>query len=618
MSLPSPSPIPPAPPAARVRLTTLFVLRDAKRRWPFALRAAACMATPVAVGWALGDVAAGLMATIGAFTSLYGSGRPYLVRAVQLALTAVAFALAVALGIAAASVPWLGVLTVAVIAMLATLLSNALRIGPPGAYMFTLACAAGTAMGAEHLSAVHTGLLVLSGGALAWVLHMAGALVRPRGPEKSAVAAAGEAVARYIEAADGPARDTARHWAAVAMHESWVALVNDQPASPHPESTLARLRGVNRELHRLFAENMAATARHRPLGPAAAAFARDLAHQAGDPHRGVPVTSDALPLGRPGRLEVLRRAVGRGSPLRVVVARVGVAALVAGFIAGALGVERAYWAIAAAVLILHQGLDWVRTLQRGLERLVGTWAGLALAALLLSAHPSGLGLVVTVAVLQFAIEMLVVRNYALAVIVITPVALTIASGGRPVADLGGFVLARGVDTTLGCAVALGVYALTPQRFTAPRLPQLLVAVLGSVRATLDHLAAGDVTSAAVRTARRDLQTRAIALTQAYDAETGTSARRVARAERLWPTVVAVQRLAYRTLSECWAMEHEDAAAARERAEALFGDDGRRRLDAALQDLAGSLTADAEPGPLGELPTFLAPELRALHDSLSQG
>ena len=69
-----------------------------QNRWPFALRAAACMAVPALIGWLAGDLASGLMATIGAFTSLYGSGRPYLNRGVHLGVVAVCFALAVALG----------------------------------------------------------------------------------------------------------------------------------------------------------------------------------------------------------------------------------------------------------------------------------------------------------------------------------------------------------------------------------------------------------------------------------------------------------------------------------------------------------------------------------------
>ena len=109
------------------------------------------MAVQALIGWLAGDLASGLMATIGAFTSLYGSGRPYLNRGVHLGVVAVCFALAVALGDWAAEVPWAGVLTVSVIAMTAVLVCHALAVGPPGAYMFVLACATGTGVASRAL-----------------------------------------------------------------------------------------------------------------------------------------------------------------------------------------------------------------------------------------------------------------------------------------------------------------------------------------------------------------------------------------------------------------------------------------------------------------------------------
>jgi hypothetical protein len=160
----------------------MFMVNDVQNRWPFALRAAACMAVPALIGWLAGDLASGLMATIGAFTSLYGSGRPYLNRGVHLGVVAVCFALAVAMGEWAAEVPWAGVLTVSVIAMAAVLVCNALAVGPPGAYMFVLACATGTGVASEHLAPWRIGLLVLAGGGFAWLVHMFGALINVRGP----------------------------------------------------------------------------------------------------------------------------------------------------------------------------------------------------------------------------------------------------------------------------------------------------------------------------------------------------------------------------------------------------------------------------------------------------
>ena len=359
-------------------------------------------------------------------------------------------------------------LTVSAIAVAAVLLCNALLVGPPGAYMFVLACAAGIGAAPEQLAPWRSGLLVLAGGAFAWLVHMSGALIRFRGPEKSAVAAAAESVAGYIEAVGSSGEVPARNRAAVALHQSWSVLVNFEPLNPRPSSTLHQLRTVNHRLHVLFAEAMIAAEDNRPPRPEQAQRARRLGTVAdGSVAVDGDRAGDDIPLGRPGPLQLLREATTPGSTTLPVVARVGIGVPFSEFIASALGVEHAYWAMAAAVLILHQGLDWLRTLERGLQRLLGTWAGLVLAAVILTLHPQGLWLVLTLAVLQFTIEMFVVRNYALAVVFITPTALTIATGGLVVGDVGDLLLARGLDTLIGFVVAVAVYLPTARRETRP-------------------------------------------------------------------------------------------------------------------------------------------------------
>ncbi|WP_081288782.1 FUSC family protein [Mycolicibacterium conceptionense] len=545
----------PAPPAINP-IRNIFVINSVPRRWPFALRAGICMAVPVLVGWLAGDTTAGLIATIGGFTSLYGSGRPYLNRGIYLGAVAVCFAAAVALGDWASATPWLGVATVTAIAVVATLVCHALSIGPPGAYMVVLACAAGTGTPATlHLSPAHHAALVLAGGAFAWLVHMSGALIRPRGPEKAAVAAAAGAVAAYLE---NPAPDT-RHKAALLLHTAWVTLVNYQPVQPKPDQALYRLRVVNRRLHVLFAEAMRAADTGEPLAYDGVALARHLATLPADA-----VTdehgAERIPLGRPSALRLLHRALTPGSVSLQLAARVGVAVAISGVIAvlisQALTMTHAYWAMAAAVLMLHQGFDWQRTVARGAERTLGTWLGLGVAGAILALHPQGLWLALVIGALQFAIEMYVVRNYTLAVVFITPAALTIASGGQPIDNLGELLLTRGSDTLIGCAVALAVYWAT-QRLRHPTgLHTAITATLDAVTATVPHLAADDATSAAARTARRDLQLRAMELLPAYDASIGGSAAQRVGAERVWPTVVATEQLAYRTLAACWGAERD--------------------------------------------------------------
>jgi uncharacterized membrane protein YccC len=581
----------------------------------------------VLVGWWLGDVEAGLLASLGAFTSMYGSGRPYPYRARQLALIAVAFALVMTLGGLSAGVPWTSALVIAAIAMAATWLCQALNTGPPGAYLFVLACAMATALSSSG-PPWRTGLLVLAGGVLSWLVHMAGALVRPHGPETAAVSAGAAAVVRLLEAEDTGRADDTRQYvhdrdeAARAMHHCWVQLAGGRPRPADPADVLARLRAVALRLHSLLAEAMRAHDEARPVRADTLARAHALAGQVADPPPAPgPSGRDDLPWGRPGPVRSARQVLAPGSPWRVVVLRVGVAALVAGAAGSTFGLEHAYWVTAAAVLVLHQGLGWAGTAERAVQRLAGTWLGLVLTAVILSAQPAGLALVLTLTALQFVVQLTISRNYGLAVVFVTPLALTLGSAGHP-PDLGTLLLSRGLDTLVGCVVGVLAYLLVAP---GPAVPQPRGAVADTVRAVrrvLPYVADGSTTGAAAREARAELDRLALALPEVYDSGAGAlTARRRGLVTRWWPTLAAAEHLAYRTLSACWRVDAAGSAADRAAVAAELVPAGQvDRLTAEIGDLADALDQARPPVPAVGAPTaaFLDPELDTLREALPRG
>lgn len=593
-------------------LRSLFSINTVQRqRWPFALRAALCMGTPILVGWLLGETSAGMMAALGGFTSLYGSGRPYVVRARLLAIIAVAFGLAVALGMLVASSYIATIVTLALIAAFATWICNAARTGPPGAYMFVLACAAGSAIPAPFLHAAEAAMLVTAGGAFAWVVHMAGALWRPRGPEQDAVRAAANAVVDYLSAEGEEDRLDKRHVAAIRLHDAWTDLASHRRQFSS-RSRLTRLRAINRELHLLFADAMT---RDKP-DPMMKARAEALTakinrlQKVSRPHLG-----ESAPLGRPGLRAALRDALRPDSRSRRVILRVGVGALLAGTVAGIFGLERAYWAVTATVLVLHQGFDWLRMLQRGLQRIIGTLLGLALAAIVLEWQPQGFALVLTIMVLQFCVELTIVRNYALGVFFITGAALVIATGGQPVDDPNAFLLARAVDTIVGCALGAAVFWLIPPR-PARKLNAQMARTLEAIAAFLPSLAKGEVASNAARVLRRNVQTRAFALEDALEDARVTSLAERELAERLWPAIAATQDLAYQVISTAWGMENLGEETAANAAATLLGESGERQLREFLLKLAAAIRTGQPPPELPEgLPLF-AENLRDLRHNLA--
>jgi uncharacterized membrane protein YccC len=583
-------------------------------RWPIGLRAAISTAIPVTAGWAAGAMSSGLIATLGAFTSRFGGDRPYANRGIELATVAVSLAAAVALGDWSAQVPWIGVGTVSLVAVAAVWLCNALAVGPPGAYVFVVACAAGIGVSAAHLAPWTIGVLVLAGGAVAWLVQMTGALFHYRRPERAAVAAAADAVADYIEAANSPQERVARHRAATALHKSWIVLVNYQPLPAPQTSVLHRLRAANHAVHVLFTAAVTAATQGQAPAPESADQARRLGALQLPPEAVATRAADRIPLGSPPLFTVLRRAVSPGSHVRHIMQRVAIGVPLAGAAAMVLGVDHAYWAMAAAVLVLHQGTDRSRTLRRGAERLLGTWVGLGLAGGILLLRPHDLWLVLLLALLNFVIELLVVRNYTLATVFITAAALTISSGTHAI-DIGELLLARGTDTLIGCAIGLAVYLVAARWQESARLTDAICRTLAATAEVFPYIAAGDTAGLAARTARRNLQIAAIGLMEADEAAMAGAPRNRAIAEQLLPVVAASERLAYRTIAACWTVEHRTDAV--EFGRSLFGSRSAQPQVLALQALAAAVrTGEAPPEP-GDPPPFVADEITELRQALTR-
>lgn len=81
--------------------------------------------------------------------------------------------------------------------------------------------------------------------------------------------------------------------------------------------------------------------------------------------------------------------------------------------------------------------------------------------------------VVWIIILQFLGELYIARNYALALLFITPVALMMTQIAAPV-DVPDLLLARFVETVIGATVAIGVVAFgysaeNPEKFPFTRL-----------------------------------------------------------------------------------------------------------------------------------------------------
>lgn len=116
--------------------------------------------------------------------------------------------------------------------------------------------------------------------------------------------------------------------------------------------------------------------------------------------------------------------------------------------------KNTYWISIAAVAII-QGRNFEHVRQRNMHRILGTFIGIGFAWLILLFEPEKIVMIIIITVLQFIVELLVVRNYGFAVIFITPLTLLLAETGSEIHhNVENLMQARLVDTIIGSLIGL--------------------------------------------------------------------------------------------------------------------------------------------------------------------
>lgn len=102
-------------------------------------------------------------------------------------------------------------------------------------------------------------------------------------------------------------------------------------------------------------------------------------------------------------------------------------ALASGYL---LKIDNPYW-IPVSTAAVMQGASLYHIRQRTVYRILGTFVGLGVCWALLNVIHTPLLICISIILLQFIVEMLIVRHYALAVIFITPMAILLTEASSP-------------------------------------------------------------------------------------------------------------------------------------------------------------------------------------------
>lgn len=553
------------------------------------------------IGLATGHLAWGTWAFLGGFTSFYVADQPYGARARVLSGVLVGLAIAVAVG-SADAVWWAMAAAFGGIAFGATYLSGWFRLPLPAGFMFILVASVSAATPTAGQLPQRVAL-ALAGGAVAWVVGMAGAVLRPSAPQAQRVANAYAALAAFVTA-DGIERATvAEHRAAAAVRKASAT----PPASGPGGTRLAILAqraepilwaavalrgerggrlsdGFGAYLRRLGGDPGAPAARAGPPpaaggGQLARRFARVVAETARAATRPRPVAAAGAAVAEWPR--------GSAPPfLWHAALRTAIAVALAVALAHAIGVKHPYW-LPLTVAAVLQGHTVEMLTRRAVQRVAGTVGGVVLAAALIAGlHPSPLADLALVVVLQAAMRILMVKNYGLAVVPMTSFALLIihASTAVPAPPL---ALSRLGDSILGVTLALAATFVLWPRASSRHLPHALAATVRAEAALFRSAAAR--TGGGAGAAARSVQA-CLSRLYATAADALSELPRSERAARLWPAVLSTTRLGYLLV-----------AADRSALELGADDATVAQVEAVMADLARSAEGHAGPTPPRPLP-----------------
>lgn len=131
-----------------------------------------------------------------------------------------------------------------------------------------------------------------------------------------------------------------------------------------------------------------------------------------------------------------------------------VAALLAGVLGVLSGFGHSYWAMVAALAPMT-GATRRLQLERGVHRIVGTLGGIGVSVFLLAFTFSSWFKVLLVVLMQFLAEMFVARNYSIALLFVTPLALLMTQLAAT-SDPWTLVTSRTVETVIGALAGLVV------------------------------------------------------------------------------------------------------------------------------------------------------------------
>ncbi|MDO7344807.1 FUSC family protein [Bacillus stercoris] len=598
--------------------------------WKKAIGSGFASGFPVLVGALAGHTDYGLTASIGGFVYLYAGGESYKKRALKLLLVSFGIALSFGLGTLLSGTLWMMAAVLGLVGAAAMFIFSALGIQGPAPMFFVLAFLVSSGLPADPSQALFRAGLTFLGGIFAMGIALIGWLWNKHGPEGAVLQKTYDQLAACLSAVGTPGFHHAQHQTVLMLRTARQTVLgkgNGRKKSRHDERFFRLLEkaddiflaiihfsaetpdGETAQIEKALRQtgDMLAHARvfntfqinENESEPKRKLFEEinEVLHIASGR---LEKQLDGEPSRLPSSFYFLRNAFDWKSPVLIRALKYGIVLFAADMFALVFGYARSYWIpLSAAAVML--GTTVVFTLHRAIQRSAGTVIGVMLAGAILFFKPGGVYIAFCIAALQCLLEMLIVRNYALAVPFLTANALVITESMHGGADTGYFMIARLTDVAVGSVIGLLGTMLLWRRFSTKRLPELMRNVIRLEGQFMEKLLTGQ------KADEHKLRVSLVRLRDAYDKALGEFPH--ANTDALWPAISGAQHLGYYLLS----------AQAHRRLPSPFSDEEINQLRTFFEQVEQSFNVKRMPADIQvpHVPHYprISKELSALYSGL---
>lgn len=543
--------------------------------WTKPIGAAICSGLPILIGLLLNQSRYGILASIGGFTYLYMFNEPYAQRMKKMFLIAIGLTITVALGIIVKPYPTLVVFTVAIIGAGVNFIFGVLKIAGPGSMFFIMAFTMFTGIELSNEEIPLVILLVFLVTMFCWAVSMIGYFFKPHGIELKKVRQLYLVLGEFAEAIGTNDITRSRNKVVSVLRETEELLTNGY--RPWKNSFLFnRLVLLNEHANMLFLEMLKISVNTHEKVPVEIieqikkiplsiqdteskenfikldkinkkfTIYENLLKVLYDVEAIINIESQyigsSINISKVSPLRKLTKSLNKNSIVFSYSIRYGVVLALSATVAYKLNVVKPYWIILSCAAVMC-GPTIASTINRAVQRSVGTIIGIFLSIIILSIHPKGILLVIFNMCLTVLVELTIAQNYALAAIFITPNAILIAENSSQIYNTLYFAGPRITNILIGSLIGvIGTYIIS-YKSASKRFNYLIAELLRSHARALVYLQYNDVKDH-INIVKEKIDMDFSNLKTTYISALGEFSKSRKKLEMLWPAIFALEHMNY--------------------------------------------------------------------------